>query len=214
MIHRDDDKNIDLDKRIGFFDVDSRELSKDGGGLAYRERVLPWADKLDRIYDFIYSHKLKLVFSTCCSGRFLEKDSLEYVLYIPEEKADSSWRKKIGQLRYFYLAKHSFHNPRQNFEQCTYDIFKYNENAGDLFQSLGLDHWVIFGNGFDLCVHHAAKALLKMGKKITILEDALISSACVYGDLGTEAGKKRLLGELERSGARLMATGKFFEQYD
>jgi hypothetical protein len=200
------------DKKIGFFDIDSRELSRDGCGLEFRERVLPIADKLNLLYDFAYEHQLVIVFTTCCSGNFLKEDSLDYVRYIPLDAKDNSWINGIEDYRYFYIQKKQYGKPRINCEFSAYNFFKYNSNAIKLFKKLGIKKWVIFGNGFDSCVNLACLRLLEKKFKLIVLEDA-VAPAYGSGKTGTEENKKNILKELRDKGAETTTLKKFLENY-
>lgn len=197
-----------LNKKIGLLDVDSREVGQDGYGLVFRERVLPIADKLNRFYDFAYQYDLPLVFTTCCSGNFLKKDSSDYISYVPIDKADDSWIENIKNYRCFYIQKRQHGNPRINCENCAYDFFKYNANALKLFQSLGVKEWVVLGNGFDSCGRIACEHLLKNGFVPIIIEDAVVSD-----NGGNSESRKAIIDKLKEEGARVMIADEFFKKY-
>lgn len=201
-----------LDEEIGFFDIDSRELSPDGLGLDFRERVKPISDKLDLLYDFAYEHQLPFVFTTCCSGKFLKRDSLDYVCYIPIDPKDNSWLKNIENYRYFYIEKKTYGSPRISCERSAYYFFKYNGNAMKLFKKLKIKKWVMFGNGFDSCVYLACLRLLEEKFELIILEDT-VAPAYGPGITGTEENKKKILKELAGLGAKITDTKTFFKKY-
>lgn len=211
-------KNIPVKKQsapgreIGFFDVDSREMDECGKELKLQDRMKPVAKKLNDLYDFAARFSLPFVFTTCCSGKFPETGSLDYVCRIPMDSNDSSWMKNAERYRYFYLQKKQYGNPRINSERCAYAFFKYNGNAMKLFKKLKMKKWVVFGNGFDLCVYHACLNLLKNGFKLVILEDAVVP-AWGRKPTGTKENKKRILKELEGLGAEIMNTETFFKKY-
>jgi nicotinamidase-related amidase len=205
-------KNNKLAEEIGFFDIDSRELGKDGCGLEFRERVLPIADKLNILYDFAYKYQLMIVFTTCCSENFLKENSLDYVRYVPLDEKDSSWAKNDENYRYFYIQKKQYGKPRINCESSAYNFFKYNGNAIKLFKKLKIKKWVVFGNGFDSCVNLACLRLLEEKFKLIVLEDA-VAPAYGPGKIGTEGNKKKILKELRDKGAETMALKNFLEKY-
>lgn len=200
-------------KKIGIFDVDSRELGQDGLSLVFQERMLPFAGKLNRLYDFGYKRQLMFVFTVCCSGRFLKKDSLDYVCYVPMDKKDESWIENIANRRYFYIEKKQYGNPRINCENCAYDFFKYNGNALKLFEILGIGEWAVFGNGFDICTRAACRHLLKNGFKLILIKDA-VAPAYGPGKIGTEENKKAIIEELKKEGAKTMRLDEFLKKYD
>lgn len=197
-----------MNKEIGLFDVDSRQLNKEGCGLEFKKRVLPIADKLDQLYDFAYKYDLPLVFTTCCSGNFLKKNSLDYVCYVPMDQADLSWVENMEDYRYFYIEKRHYGNPRINCENCAYDIFRHNANGMELFKKLGVKNWAIFGDGFDICVKTAGEHLLANGFKMIIIENAISSARG-----GTPESKKIVIEKLKQKGAEAMTTDEFFRKY-
>lgn len=205
-------KKQPLNREIGFFDVDSRELSQDGLGLELRERVKPIADKLNLLYDFAYEHQLMFVFSTCCSGTFLKKDSLDYVLYIPINEKSCSWAKDLEEYRYFYIEKQQYGCPRINSERSAYNFFKYNKNALKLFKKLKIKKWVVFGNGFDCCMRLACLQLLEEKFDLIVMRD-VTAPAFGPGKTGTEENKKKILSELESKGAKIMTVKDLFKEY-
>lgn len=195
-----------MKRRLGFIDVDSRELGEDGVSLVFRPRVEPFAEIFNRIYDLVKSHQLPMVFSTCCSGRMPREDSLPNVLFIPINVASRGWRDKVGDYSMFYAEKLAFGSPQKNSEHEAYDCLKYNENTYDLFRLLNVEEWVIFGNGLDACVYNWAKKMLKAEFKLIVLTDALVSGAKGYGNNGTEENRIAVLSELRELGAKLMTT--------
>jgi len=192
--------------RFGFFDADCRELDASGTGLAYRPRVWPIVPQLERLYGLAEARKYPLVFTTCCSGRMLSPMGLAGTRYVPLDAADTSWRAASGEFRQFYLAKHTCGQPQANFACRAFDMFQYNANASLLLRELAVETWVVFGNGFDLCVGSAARGILQSGLKLILLEDVRISSAGA-----TPQSEEATLGALRRQGARLMTLQSFLE---
>jgi hypothetical protein len=202
-----------LNQEIGFFDIDSRELSPDGLGFKLRERMQPLESQLNLLYDFAYKHQLMFIFSTCCSGNFLKTDSLDYVKFIPIDASDQSWTKDLENFRYFYIEKKQYGNPRVNCERCAYDFFKYNNNAMKLVKKLKLKKWVIFGNSFDSCVYLACLHLLSNGLELTVIKDA-VAPGYGPGKTGTEENKKNILSELKAKGTKILTVADFLKKFE
>ena len=200
-----------MNKKFGFFDVDSRHLSENGCSLCFRERVIPLSEKLNRFYKAAEDYDIPLVFTSCCSSNLLKENSLENVLYIPLEK-DDAWKKELNDYHLIYLQKATSGIPKNNYNACMFDMFKYNENAYDLFHALNIREWVICGNGFDLCVNAAVCGVLSAGYSVTILNDMLISSAKGYGPYGTEEYKQKLLSDFVRQGVRNITFNDFLDE--
>jgi nicotinamidase-related amidase len=193
--------------RFGFFDVDSRELDESRRALGYRPRVLPIVPKLERLYALADAKGWPLVFTTCCSGRMLPPEALPDTLFVPLDASDAAWRAKVGDYRRFYLAKRTCGDPKLNFNTRTFDMFQHNANARLLLQSLDVETWVVFGNGFDLCVGSAANGILGAGLPLLLIEDVRVSSAD-----GTPASEAETLRRLRERGARTMTLEAFLKE--
>jgi nicotinamidase-related amidase len=198
----------ELDTRFGLFDVDSRELNQAGDDLQFRARVQPLVDRLDRLYSLAEERNVPLVFTTCCSGRMLLADSLPEVLFVPMDAGQRQWEERLRAHRLFYLQKNK-----------EYDMFKHNGNAVRLVQALGVGEWVIFGNGFDMCIDRDIRALLAAGQKVCLLSDVYARSARGYYvptshgqfETATPENEARLLSEFEQLGVRIVTLEKFLE---
>lgn len=178
-----------MNRKLGFFDADSRELAQDGS-LDFRPRVRPIADKLNKLYSIVEKDHAVLVFNTCCSGKMLQPDSREDVLFVPLDTGIADWTEKIRDYRIFYLEKRKSFDPTADVRCNVFDAFSDNGNGAVLIKELGIEEWVVFGNGLDFCVDNAVKSLLKQGCKVTFLSDVMISSATGYGESGTEKSRK------------------------
>ncbi len=196
------------DNKLGFFDADSRELAEDGS-LDFRPRVRPIADKLNKLYSIVEMDQAVLVFNTCCSGKMLQPDSKDNVLFVPLDMSETNWKKKIKEYRLFYLEKRKSFNPVTDAGCNVIDAFSDNANGSLLIKELDVDEWVVFGNGLDFCVDNAVKSLLKHGCKVTFLSDVMISSAAGYGNSGTEESRKSTYENWIRMGA----AGQTFERF-
>lgn len=198
-----------MDSELGFFDSDCLELNNSGTGLGFRPRVEPLIPSLKDIYACAERRGSRLVFTTCCSGRMLREGSLPDVLFVPMDPARREWAKGIGTLRLINLEKTTCGIPSENYKQSTFDAFRYNRNAPELFRLLAVPKWVVFGNGFDLCVNTAAGGLLALGLKVHLLADVTVASAKGYDDNGTEANRQRVLDSLARRGATIGTLKEF-----
>jgi hypothetical protein len=190
--------------RFGFFDVDSRELDERGLGLTYRPRVLPIVPLLERLYALANAKQYPLVFTTCCSGRMLSARGLPGTLFVPLDGAETAWRSRLSDFQRFYLAKRTCGIPKLNFDCRLFDMFEHNRNAGHLIRKLGVATWVVFGNGFDLCVNSAAHGILNTGLPLIVLEDVRVSSAS-----GTPETERETIRTLRERGAQVMTLQQF-----
>jgi len=190
--------------RFGLYDVDSRELDESGRNLAFRPRVGPIVPQLERLYTLAEEEHYPLVFTTCCSGRMASPGRLPNTGFVPMNVTEACWRAALPKCRRFYLAKPAFGHPNLNRACRAFDIFQHNANAPHLFRELDVGTWVVFGNGFDLCVGSAARGLLQAGLKVVVLEDVRVSSADA-----TPQSELQTLHTLREQGARLMTLDSF-----
>ena len=193
--------------RYGLFDADSRELDGTGSGLAYRPRIAPIVPKLETLYRLAEREGWPLVFSTCCSGHMLPANGLPGVLHVPLDPRETGWQERVPEFRTFYVAKKSYGDPKINGACRAFDMFQDNGNVARLIRMLAVEEWVVFGNGFDLCVGSAARGLLAAGARVLLLEDVRVSSAA-----GTPESEARTIGELRRAGARVTTIAQFVEE--
>lgn len=190
--------------RFGFFDSDSRELDRASQGLRYRPRVTPIAPLLERLYALATLRGYPLVFTTCCSGVMPGRDELPGVLQVPLDPDDLGWLPRVSGYRRFYIAKKTYGDPKRNAECRSWDVFRDNPHVTRLLRTLEVETWVVFGNGFDLCVGSAARGVLDAGLPLIVLEDVKISSAG-----GSPESEQRTLAELRARGAKTMTLEAF-----
>jgi nicotinamidase/pyrazinamidase len=84
-------------------------------------------------------------------------------------------------------------------EKQTLDIFE-SRHAEELLQQMGDPEFIVFGVVTEFCVGFAAKGLLKRGKRVTIVEDAIET-------LNAEAGANAV-EELRQLGAKFKSTNE------
>jgi nicotinamidase-related amidase len=203
---------------FGFFDVDSRELNKAGNALGFRPRVEPLVDRLKRLYALAEQRSAPLVFTTCCSGRVLGPDSLAEVLFVPLDAAQREWAERLGEHRLFCVQKKTYTPDTQlNFSCRAYDMFQDNGNAARLVQALNVGEWIVFGNGFDLCINSAVHGLLAAGQKVCLLSDVWVTASRGYYvstprgqmECGTPQNQARILAEFRQLGVRMATLEEF-----
>ena len=84
-------------------------------------------------------------------------------------------------------------------EKQTVDIFE-TSTIRPLLERLGAERFVVYGVVTEVCVQLAARGLLRLGKPVTIVTDAIAA-------LDRETGE-RALGELRAAGAILATAGE------
>ncbi len=204
-----------LTRQYIFFDIDSLELVTDTQTasviphLGVRQRMLPWKAQLNTIHQLAIDLQAVQVFCTCCSGTATTQENCPEALHIPVDKQDQSWRDDLWNARLIHLMKRSCGIPSENFTRRYFDMFLHNENGYDLIHMLPTKTWVVYGNGFDLCVCAAIDGLLAQERSVIILTDILCSSAEGYGPFGTESFREKKLADYKARGVGLMTLNTF-----
>ena len=102
------------------------------------------------------------------------------------------------------LPEDLFRHPQVVLEKQTLDVFD-NPHTSELVERLGAEaEYVVFGVVTEYCVKCAAKGLLKRGRKVSIVKDAIET-------LKPDEGR-RALDELQALGARLITTNEVLKE--
>lgn len=193
-----------MTRPFALFDVDCQELNDAGDGLSLRPRVEPLAPQIARLYDLADRADCPVVFTTCCSGRMLAPRDVPGVVFVPlAGDGAADWQSQLDARR-FYLQKKTYHDPQLNYACQAFDMFADNGNAARLVRALNAEQWIVFGNGFDLCVNAAATGLLDAGSNVLLVTDVAVPTATGYGRCGTPENRDRILAALQARGARLV----------
>jgi nicotinamidase/pyrazinamidase len=80
-------------------------------------------------------------------------------------------------------------------EKQTVDVFAA-PNLERVIEKLGADRFVVYGVVTEICVLYAARGLLKLGKHVLVVADAIQSL--------NDADSRRALGEIESAGGHLI----------
>ena len=191
--------------RIVFWEVDAQVDFMLPGGKLYvpgAEKIIP---NIQRLVDEARQSRVFLV----SSGDAHTPDDPEFQTFPPHCVKGTSGAEIIPE----GLAPHrltvpndaSFELPRDLsryqqvvLEKQTLDVFK-NPKTSELVRLLGVDvEYIVFGVVTEYCVNCAVNGLLKLGKKVLIVQDAIET-------LKREEGN-RALAELKAAGARLIST--------
>ncbi len=195
-----------------FFDVDCLEVWHEKSaptrpvfdGMGFRPRVEPIAERLNNLYRLIVLNDRPMFFCTCCSGNLPEKDFSQDMLFIsrnePITEIDRFDDKKL-----IYVEKKTTGIPKQNYEQCCFDPFRHNHNLNHVIDKIGAERWVVFGNGFDLCVMSVIRGLIKQNKEVFFVHDLIVRGAKGYDNLGTEEYWLEAMEELNNCGVTLIS---------
>ena len=88
--------------------------------------------------------------------------------------------------------------PQIVLEKQTVDAFHV-PKLSRVIEALAPDAFVVYGVVTEVCVLHAVRGLLKLGRPVTIVTDAIKELS--------EAGARDALGEVSASGAKLITSG-------
>jgi nicotinamidase-related amidase len=194
-----------MKNKIGLWEVDCRELSKDGRTWELRQRVKPLAVKLDQLGDFARKHELTTVFTACCSARMPQRGGRGGFLFVPLRGNENRWESRLGEHSLIYLEKTTCGDPQLNYQYRAFDVFHGNHNAKRLLLLLDIPTWIVYGNGFELCVASAVEGILKAGRSVRLVTDVLAQSAGGYADYGTEGSRARAIVQLGEKGAETLS---------
>lgn len=196
-----------MESEYAFFDVDCHERTEGEPGFCFRPRVKPIGEKVNELYCFAKERDARIVFTTCCDGRMLKSDETTDILFVPVNPDDTDWLNKLDSSRIIYLDKLAWGSPKEDIRHVARDMFLHNGNATRLFHELDIPHWVVFGNGMDLCVSSAVKGILNAGFQVTLIEDVMISSAG-----GTAQSMEKTINDLCVLGATRKTISEFMKE--
>jgi nicotinamidase/pyrazinamidase len=192
-------------RKIVFWEVDAQADFMLPGGKLYvpgAEKIIP---NINRLVDVAREGRVLLISHGCHHSL----NDPEFQTFPPHCIRDSPGARIIpeGMTQKFHTVPNDekFKLPNDPLEthqivleKQTLDIFD-NPHATRIVEQLGKDvEFVIFGVVTEYCVRLAAKGLLKHGRKVAIVKDAIET-------LKPEDGR-RTLDELKKLGARLITT--------
>jgi nicotinamidase/pyrazinamidase len=189
-----------------FFDIDTQIDFLYPAGALYvpgAERILPGVAGLNR---FAAAHSIPVVSTTDAHS----EDDPEFRSWPPHCVIDTpGQRKPAATLLEDRIVvpnracEFSLEGARQIVvEKQTLDVFD-TCNIGRLLDWLGAEIYVVYGVATEICVKRAALGLLKTGKPVTLITDAV--KGIDSGDCG------RALEEFQAAGGSLATIGKICE---
>ena len=143
--------------------------------------------------------------------------SLPDVVLVPLDGDQRQWEQQLNDRRLFCMEKKTYNQPGANFTCRAFDMFQDNGNAARLVQSLNVEEWIVFGNGFDLCINSAIMGLLAAGQKVCLLSDVYVQGSKGYYvetpegqcECGTTENRDRLLAQFKDVGVRSLTLEQF-----
>jgi nicotinamidase/pyrazinamidase len=202
-----------VSRRIIFWEVDTQKDFMLPGGKLYvpgAEKLLPNIRKLTQA---ARDGRVFLVSDVCCHTA----DDPEFKVfpphcvkgttgaeYIPEGLADKVLR--IPNEAAAALPSDLFQYQQILLEKQTLDVFE-SLHADTLVERLGRDaEFVVFGVVTEYCVALAAKGLLKRGRRVSVVEDAI--------ETLNPADGQRAMAELQTLGAKFITTDQALSLLD
>jgi nicotinamidase/pyrazinamidase len=188
-----------------FFDIDSQRDFLYPAGALYVPKAGRIAGAIARLNRFAAEHGIPVVSTTDAHA---ENDP-EFALWPPhciagtwgQHKAEATLleNRVVIPNRPCELAT----APQIILEKQTVDVFAA-PNLGRLVERLGADRYVVYGVVTEICVLYAARGLLKRGKPVTVVTDAVAA-------LNAEASA-RALEEVRAAGATLATVSQICGQ--
>ncbi|MGD9127940.1 MAG: isochorismatase family protein [Planctomycetia bacterium] len=197
-------------KKIGFFEVDSRQRAKSRECLVFTPRTVRLRNKLEHLQSVAEKIGAPFIFTTCCAERFVSQaNPAAGTLVVPRDPAETGWIQELPACRMINIEKKpEWGDYKKDHEDLVWDMFLHNANTDKLFEKLGVTHWIAYGIGIDLCVSSAAKGLLKLGYDVTVLSDVLVSNAG-----GTKKTMAQMLDRLYEMGATVKTYSEFIRDF-
>ena len=168
---------------------------------------------MNRLYAIALNGGHPFVFCTCCSGKFLNPGERDDTLFIPIDGSDDTWLARVGDARMIYLQKTTECEPAKSYSQACFMVFRHNPNAGRFFRASPVRRWIVFGNGFELCIRSAIDGVLEAGCEVWLIDDCFVQSARGYGISGTPEGRATALRELSQKGVKQLSLDEFAKWY-
>jgi nicotinamidase/pyrazinamidase len=187
--------------KTAFFDVDTQlDFISRAGGL-----YVPGAEKLAPVLAGLTNHARMNDIPLLSTADAHTEDDAEFKLWPPHCVAGTFGQQKLGVTlleRRFVLSSVAGTLNRELastaqqiiIEKQHVDAFT-NPNLLDLLAFVDAGRYVLYGVVTDVCVFHAAQGLLRTGKRVEIVQDAICAS--------TEAAGADALNQLVSAGAIL-----------
>lgn len=187
---------------VGFFEVDSREVSACGDGLAYRLRVASFETRLGQLTRFARAGRIPVVCTPCVNAGPVGHALGEDVVFVSACNGGCPPAGSLRGLAEIWLERKNCGSPECNYRAGAHDIFSWNPNADVVLRALGIPKWVVFGDSVGYCLRATVIGLLRMGSEVTVVEDAV--GPGTLSDREAEA----VLRELQARGARMATTDR------
>jgi nicotinamidase/pyrazinamidase len=166
-------------KRRAFLDIDTQiDFLYPAGALyvPHAERIIPILSKLNR---FAVERGIPAASTMCAHS----ENDIEFQDWPPHCVVGTVGQQKPAAL----LAG------QRLFEKQTTDLFA-TRAAEQLIADLDADEFVVYGVVTEICVRYAAFGLLERGKKVTVVENAVMqlddaNAAAFWGELRSRGGE-------------------------
>jgi nicotinamidase-related amidase len=124
--------------------------------------------------------------------------------FLPLDASEKEVEDAIAS-RVIFLERHGYKTPDENVKEMAGNVFLYNLHAVKLVKALGDRNWIVFGRSLQTCSGLSAESLIALGKKVTVVEDAILPSG---GEWNVQGGFQRHVDYLKSLGATFTSTDK------
>lgn len=189
--------------KTAFLDVDTQfDFMYPAGALPVpgAERIVPVIARLNR---FAAQHGYPVISTTDAHA----EDDLEFRLWPHHCVASTLGQRKPGVtlLERRVVVPNREAPPRLEgaqqivLEKQTVNLFE-TATLARVLQTLGAERFVVYGVVTEICVLHAARGLLQLGKQVDVVTDAIAGLSAEHS--------ARALGELRESGAGMVIAAR------
>jgi hypothetical protein len=181
-------------------------------GTSLRDRALPIEVQLTRLFDFARERGIVIVSTRCLQGGQAPPVGPaipKALVVVAPNDTTRAWEAKLAGCSEVLLERKPVASLADVVYTRAYDLSDDNLSANELIRSLDIDHWVVFGVSMQGCVASAARGLMRLGKHVTVLSDAILPS----GGAWTTLTPREVLEELRQEGAVIETTGGFLDRF-
>ena len=193
--------------RCAFFDVDTRVVNTHGKGLVVGPRAVPIGSQLSQLFAFASQWQIPVVATTCVQTPPIADALSPETVHVRQNGDQGPALARVGSASAIFIERRSCGDGDINTARRVFDVFHTNPNASECIRRTGIHHWAVFGISLEYCLRGVCLGLCRLGMDVTVLVDAVVSSA-------RQCGKTRdqVLAELVSAGARLQTTAAFLEK--
>lgn len=204
--------HLAMNKTVAFFNACTCVGYGSERGPQLRDRAIPIAEQLARLFHFAWERDIAVVSTRCLQGGQAPPVGPvvpRTLVVVPAEDTSRAWEVQLPACSEILLER----KPVVSLEDVVYtrvcDLSDDNLSANELIRSLDIDQWAVFGVSTQGCVASAARGLMRLRKRVTVLSDAILPS----GGEWTTMPPSEVLEELRQEGAVIETTEEFLDRF-